>query len=176
MNILMKDTSIALWHDVVKNAEDNCSIVLKENLEAYLVALLVRYTTRPDIAKQILASAFLEALNMRENQRNASLQLVGDQCLIFAGFFPRLAEKRHVKLNYFVDLGKSAYGTISREADDLYWSLAVQFVGLMDILQSIRQTPDLLPLEAYEQWDAVGSQRALRILRQYTGATPLKKV
>lgn len=175
MNLLMKDTSIALWQDVVKNAEDNCSIVLKEDLEAYLVYLLVRYTTKPEIAKQILASAFLEALTMRENQRNVSLQHVGDHCLIYAGFFPRLAEKRHVRLSYFVDLGRSAYGTMSRQADDLYWSLAVQFVGLMDVLQSIRHTPDLLPLEAYEQWEAVGSQRALRMLRQYTGAIPLKK-
>ena len=170
MNLLMKDTSIALWQDVVKHAEDSCSIVLKEDLEAYLVSMLVRFTTKPEIAKQILASAFWEALNMRENQRIASLQHVGDQCLIFAGFFPRLAEKRHVKLNYFVDLGQSAYGTISREANDLYWSLAMQFVGLMDILQSIRHTPDLLPLEAYEQWESVGSQRALRMLRQYSRA------
>lgn len=176
MNLLMKSTSIALWQDVVKTAEDHCSITLKEDLEAYLVSLLVRFTNKPEIAKQILASSFLEALNLRENQRIASLKQVGDQCLIFAGFFPRLAEKRNVKLNYFVDLGQSAYGTISRNANDLYWSLAIQFVGLMDILQSIRHAPDLLPLEAYEQWEQVGSQRALRMLQQYTGAIPLKKI
>src|SRR5437016_2911471 len=108
MNLLTNETVLILWQDVVKNAEDRCSISLKEELEAYLVSLLVRYTNKPEVAKQVLATAFMEALQRRANQRNVSLQHVGDQCLLFAGLFPRVAEKRHVKINYFVDLGRSA--------------------------------------------------------------------
>lgn len=174
MGLLTSTTSLALWQDVIKHAENRCSVTLEQELEAYLVSLLIRYTNKPEVLKQIVATAFMEALQQRENQRNMSLQYVGDQCLLFAGLFPRIAEKRHVKLSYFIDLGRSSYAAISSKADDLYGSLAIQFVVLMDVLQSIRQYPDLLPLEAYDQWIEVGSQRALKILGEYTSAIPIK--
>jgi hypothetical protein len=176
MTMLANSSSLVLWHDVVKNAESRCSIVLNEDLEAYLIALLIRYSNKPDIAQQVFASAFLEAMQMRSRERNSSLQHVGDQCLLYAGLFPRAAEKKHVKINYFVDLGRSAYGAISRTANDLYWMLALEFVMLMDVLQSIRPTQDLLPLEAYEQWDELGSKRARLILEEYTRGMPIKRI
>lgn len=174
MSLLTNASPLALWQDVIKKAENRCSVSLQEDLEAYLAFLLIRYTNKPDLFKQIVAHAFLEALQQPENQRIMQLQYVGDQCLLFSGLFPRVAEKRHVKIGYFVDLGRSSYAAISSKSDDLYALLAIQFVALMDVLQSIRQTPDLLPLEAYDQWVEVGSQRALKILREYTSAIPIK--
>lgn len=159
---------------MIKFAEDRCSVMLKEEIETYLVLLLNRYTNKPEMVKQILATTFLEALNRKDKERELSLQYVGDQCLLFAGLFPRRAEKRHVKVGYFVDLGRTAYHSISTKTNDIYSSLAMQFVVLMDVLQSIRQYPDLLPLEAYQQWDELGSQRALKILKEYSKAIPLK--
>lgn len=175
MHLLINATTPALWHEVVKDAENSCSVSLKGELEAYLIALLMRYTNKPEILKQVLATAFLRALELREMERNMSLQTVGDHCLLFAGLFPRLALSKNVKLRYFVDLGQSAYSAISKETNDLYSSLALQFVVLMDVLQSIRSDPNLEPLEAYEQWDEIGSQRALKILQSYTNAFPFKK-
>ena len=176
MSLLTQSNALALWQDVVKHAEDRCSIALKEDLEAYLVSLLIRYTNQPDVAKQIFATAFLKALNLRERERIVSLQHVGDQCLLYAGLFPHIAEKKHVKTSYFVDLGRSAYAAISNKTNDLYSSLALQFVVLMDVLQSIRPHSDLLPLEAYEQWNELNSQRALKILQEYTRGMPVKHI
>jgi len=176
MTMLTNPSSLVLWHDVVKNAEIRCSITLDENLEAYLIALLIRYSNRPDLAQQVFATAFLKAMQLHERQRSSSLQHVGDQCLLYAGLFPRAAEKRHVKVNYFVDLGRAAYGAISKTANDLYWMLAIEFVMLMDVLQSIRPTTDLLPLQAYEQWDELDSQRARLILQEYTRGIPIKHI
>ena len=176
MGLLINSTSLILWQDVIKYAENRCSITLEEELETYLISLLVRYTNKPDIAKHIVATAFLEALQKREpHQRHLCLQHVGDQCLLFSGLFPRIIEKRHVKISYFVDLGRSAYAALSNKTNDLYGSLAIQFVVLMDVLQSIRHSSDLLPLEAYDQWAEVGSRRALKILQEYTAqALPIK--
>lgn len=168
MGLLIHKTSIALWQDVIKHAEEDCSITLEEEIEAYLVTLLARYTNKPEMAKQILAKAFLEALNLQESQRYLSLQHVGDQCLLFAGLFPQAANKKHVKISYFVDLGRSAYASLSHRANDIFNALALDFVVLMDVLQSIRQPSELLPLEAYDQWNEVGSQRALKILQSYS--------
>ena len=165
MSLLTKENSLLLWHDVVKHAEYRCSIKLKEELEAYLVSLLVRYTNNPEVARQIVATAFLEAMQKHKHQRDTSLQCVGDQCLIFAGLFPKVAEKRHVKIGYFVNLGRSAYAAISGKANDFFGSLSLQFVAMMDVLQSIPESSSLMPLEAYEQWEEVGSQRALKIFK-----------
>lgn len=174
MDLLTSSTTSVLWHDVIRHAEDCCSITLQDELEAYLVALLIRFTNKPEVAKQILATAFLEALQRHQFERQLSLQQVGDQCLLFAGLFPRAAEKKHVKISYFVSVGRSAYSSISKKTNDLYGSLAVHFVPLMDVLQSIRAYPDLLPLEAYEQWNLLGSKRAFKILEQTTKGIPIK--
>lgn len=165
MNLLTNDNIIALWKDTVQHAKNQCAITLENELETYLVSLLVQYTSRPEVVKQLLATTFLEA---QKGHNQHALREVGDQCLLFAGLFPHAAERKLVKISYFVDLGRSAYASISCDTNDLFRLLAYQFVGLMDVLQSIRPHPDLLPLEAYDQWIEVGSQRALRILQEYT--------
>lgn len=174
MGLLTNTNTTLLWREVIKEAEGCCDVELQNELESYLISLLVKFTDKPEIVKQILAMAFMDAQHMREKARQTSLQNVGDQCLILAGLFPRAAERRLVTIRYFVDLGQSSYIAISRKTDDLFDNLAVQFVVLMDVLQSIRPSPDLLPLEAYEQWNEVGSKHALKILKSYTAATPFK--
>lgn len=178
MKLLINSTSLALWHDIIHDAEVSCATALKEEIEAYLVFLMMRYTARPEIAKQIMASDFLHSLGLpRMEERDYGLQEVGDKCLIYSGLFPTLAEKKLVKISYFVKLGQTAYITISKSKDDIYGLLAEQFVDLMDILQSLRRYqesfPDLSPLQAYDLWNETGSQRALSILKSYSNATPL---
>src|SRR3990167_5880445 len=172
MSILTHSTSTALWHSIVHDAEKSCAIALKEDIESYLVFLLMRYTTKPEFIKHVIALDFLENIQHTQKQHGLVLQEVGDTCLLFTGLYPKIAEKRLVKLSYFVNLGQAAYVRISKKSNDLYYSLGKQFVCLMDVLQSIRQYskeyPDLLPLQAYEQWNDTGSQRAFSILQQYT--------
>lgn len=174
MNLLIHSTSSALWQEVIKQAESKCSVNLKQELESYLISLLMRYTSKPEVATETIATTYLQALSENQKIQRITLQNVGDQCLLFAGLFPRIAEKRQVKISYFVGLGQGAYATISQCANDVYGLLAIQFVVLMDVLQTIRQGSDLLPLEAYEQWNEVGSQRALKILQEYSCGLPKK--
>lgn len=172
MSIVTNVTTTALWHQVVHEAEESCSVTLNEELESYLVFLLMRYIDKPEFVKHVIASEFLQSLELDSIQQEVALREVGDKCLLFAGLYPSIAKKRLVRVSYFVNLGQAAYFRISRKSNDLYEGLSHQFVALMDILQSIRhyskQYPDLLPLEAYELWNDTGSQRALAILKQYT--------
>ncbi len=174
MNLLTNTTTLALWHDVITQAQHRCDVSLDKELESYLILLLDRYTNKPELLKQIIATAFLDALQLKRQQREVSLQHVGDQCLLFTGLFPHMIEKRHVKMSYFVDLGRSAYASMFSGSNVIFNTLAVEFVLLMDVLQSVRQCSELLPLQAYEQWHELGSQRAYRILQSYTQATPLR--
>lgn len=164
-----------IWVDVVREAEKDCSLQLELDLETYLSSLLHRYVNRPDVVRKVFATAFLQALQLESHQRSYSLQQIGDECLLLTGLFPRLAAKRCVKIRYFVNLGQAAYAAVSSStSSSLYNLLSVQFVPLMDVLQAIRSDHHLLPLEAYEQWQELGSQRAFTILQSYTAGTPFK--
>lgn len=177
--ILLNSTPIALWHDIIQEAEINCEIDLREELEAYLVYLMMRYTSKTEFIKQNMAINLLQGLKLPNNSKQVALQEVGDQCLLFTGLFPNIGSKRLVKISYFVNLGQSAYGAISVKRNDLYHSLAKQFVPLVDVLQSVRhytdQIPDLMPLQAYDLWNETGSQRALKVLKKLTNGVPIKK-
>lgn len=157
---------IVLWRDVIKGAEDRCQVHLREEVEAYLVSLLIRFTNKPELMRHVMAAEFLRAMHEKDMMRRYALADVGDQCLLLSGLFPGLAEHRQVKVKYFVDLGRSAYATISAGATDLYGSLAAEFIVLMDVLQSVNQRHVLLPLQAYELWNELGSKRALNALRE----------
>src|SRR5690242_18735134 len=104
MNLLTCESSALLWQRVLKEAQADCSVQLEQTLEMYLISLLDRYLDQPEIARQIFAKAFLEAMQRQDHLRNYSLQQIGDQCLLYAGLFPKAADRRLVKLDYFVDL------------------------------------------------------------------------
>ncbi len=175
--LLPHPDTLSLWRKIIHEAEAVCSVTLTEILESHLAHLLFRYTNKPELAKQILALEFLNGVDLPPHQRETALQEVGDKCLLVSGLFPKLAEKRHVKIGYFVNLGRSAYSSISHNEEDFYDNLSRYFVPMMDTLQSIRhyssEFPDLLPLDAYELWHETGSQRALKTLQIYTRATPI---
>lgn len=174
MTLLTNENTHLLWQDTLRLAENRCSISLGHELEAYLISLLMRYTSNALLAKRVLAISFLEAQQQQVHHRAVSLQAVGDECLLYAGLFPQAANKRQVKISYYVDLGRSAYISISHNANDLFETLAMDFVVLMDVLQSIGHSSTLMPLEAYELWHDVGSQRAYQILQSYTKGSPIK--
>jgi hypothetical protein len=178
MKLLINPNPNGLWRDIIHEAEVQCRSNLQVELESYLIDLLVRFTNKPEVGKQIMGIQFMESLKQTHSERDVALQNVGDSCLIFSGLFPGIAEKRLVKISYFVDLGRSAYSTISRTSNDLYDLLTQRFVAIMDILQSLRsytrQHPDLMPIQAYDLWNDTNSQRALRTLRQYSNAMPLR--
>ena len=106
MKLLVNSSTIALWHDVIHEAETSCDVLLKEELESYLVFLLARYTNKPEVANKIIATEFLQQPKQGSSKRQLALQDVGDQCLIFSGLFPKLAEKRLVKISYFIHIGQ----------------------------------------------------------------------
>lgn len=170
MQVEAPNEVIVLWRDVIKGAEDRCRVDLPLEIESYLVSLLIRFTSQADFANHIMAKEFLRAMQETELLRRYSLANVGDQCLLLSGLFPGCAARRQVNVRYFVDIGRSAYSTISHTATDLYGMLSMQFVLLMDVLQSLNQRHILLPLEAYELWQELGSKHALAVLQSYRRA------
>lgn len=182
--LILQPTVIADWQALVKEAEDASHYSLSEDLESYLVFLLMRFMGKPEIAKSVLALDFLHSLEQVGQQKKVlQLHEVGDKCLLFAGLFPGRAEQRHVRISYFVELGQSAYAELAtlnkQKLAELYLALEEGFVMLMDVLHVIREfageQTGLTPLQAEELWCDTGSVHALTVLRRTTTAMLLQR-
>lgn len=174
---IQPETSTAQWHGLVTDAEAEMGIHLDEDLESYLVFLLMRFTARPEIADSILALDYLQGMQSRGQLQQEQMRDVGDICLLHAGFFPKRAEKRLVKISYYVDLGRSAYDHLASQSmatlANLFGHLSHEFVAIMDTMQAIQQLNpqnalQLSPLEAVELWQVTGSQQAKKAMANFT--------
>ena len=180
-DLLLEPTSTAQWRQLVTDAQNTAHQRLDEELESYLVFLLMRFAHSPDVVMSIVALDYLESQLARGKVRHERLREVGDRCLLFSGLFPQLARRRHVSANYYVSVGQGAYSelsdTLSHSVGSMYRHLAQGFVSLMDVLQNMRrmgsQQPLLDPLHALELWSRTGSRSAWTDLQAVSTGTPV---
>jgi hypothetical protein len=178
--LILEPTSTAQWHALVSAAEAASTRHLDETLESYLVFLLMRFAARPDIAERVLAMDYLRGSAAAGQLQESQLRDVGDQCLLFSGLYPQRAERRLVRVSYYVELGRGAYGQLGERLRHagaaMYQQLCQGFVVLMDVLQAMRAldgAPLLTPLQSLELWADTGSQGARQQLRACTDGTPI---
>ncbi len=172
--IELQPSATALWHALVNDAESAANHHLDQEVESYLVFLLIRHSDRPEIAQQVLALDYLEAIHHGGKRREAALRQVADSSLLYAGLFPQQVQRKRVSADYFVNLGRSAYLQLSeitlQSIASLYNKLADTFVQLMDILSAIRgftqhpQHRELLRL--HELWQKTGSAYSLQQIQE----------
>lgn len=170
------------WHKLVSEAQQTAGLKLDEELESYLVFMLMRYTDRPEMAASVLALDYLNGSSALGQVRQDRMRDVGDQCLLYSGLFPERAERRRVRISYYVDLGRSAYHTAAdatqQALSQLFIDLASQFVSIMDTLQAMRgisgEPQRLTPILAFELWQDTASQQAQKNLADITDGVLIK--
>jgi hypothetical protein len=177
--LILEPTSVAQWQALLKEAQAACNCNLDETLESYLVFLLMRFADNPYCTARIMAEDFLNSCSAQGSDRINRLRDVGDHCLLFSGLFPQLAERRLVRISYFVNIGRSSYHQLSDVLDRgwarVYGNLSEAFIQLMDILHAMRGLggqPLLTPIQALELWQQTGSQRCYQQLYGDRGAIP----
>lgn len=151
--LILHPTETSQWHALINEAQAKRAVEVGEEMESYLVFLLMRFTQQPELASSVVAVDFLDSHHQQGAARRDLLRDVGDKCLLFSGLFPGNAKRRQVTLSYFVDIGQSAYGTLSQveqlSVSNLFANLASEFVTLMDLLQATREVTE--QNEAYAQ-------------------------
>ena len=168
--LILEETEVAQWHSLVRQAEDEYGCQLDEAMESYLVFTLMRFMKDQGLATQALALNYLQAHGLPKSLRLEQLRDIGDQCLLLSGLYPKRAEKRLVRVSYYVNMGRSAYHHLSegvqQATSELYQQSAEAFVMLMDLLQTIRQfsAPALQPIQSFELWTDTGSRNAFNQL------------
>lgn len=140
--LILHPTDISQWYALVNEAQATTDVILNENTESYLVFLMMRFAQCPKLIESVIALDFLEATHKGRLHQAELLKDVGDKSLLFCGLFPGMAEKRHVSLHYFADMGQAAYLTISElqesQSAELYYQLSEQFLNLQQILRAMR--------------------------------------
>ena len=171
--LVLHTNPTAQWHALVNEAQAAADCQLDQELESYLVFVLMRFADRPELAARIFALDFLKGTLAAGHVRQTRLRDVGDQCLLYSGLFPEQAEQRHVSVNYFVDLGRTAYQELAALLEHgsaaMFAQLASGFVSLMDVLLAMRElgdrAPALAPLKMLELGERTGSRYAGNVLR-----------
>lgn len=162
--LILHPTDMSQWHALVNEAQASTRLILHENMESYLVFLLMRFSQSPELAESVLAIDFLNAMQTVGSQQIEALRAVGDKSLLLCGLFPGIAERRHVNLSYFTDMGQAAYLTVSElqgaEAP-LYQELSSKFTTLQEILSALNALDyslDLEPAPDYPDLPSAGAQ------------------
>jgi hypothetical protein len=179
-SLILEPTITAQWHALVKEAEQNSHLTLTEELESYLVFLLLRFNNQPEISAGVLGIEFLKSHQLNKLAQQKQLRDIGDKCLLFAGLFPGYAEHCHVKVSYFIELGQSAYHNLAmlsaQQMATLYIRLGKSFIVLMDVLHAMREqnrSHPLTPLQTLELWHDTHNALALKKLRLITQGLPV---
>lgn len=179
MALVLHPTDVAQWHALISEAEAASPHRLDETQQSYLVFTLMRFCERPRFVERVMALDYLGALVADSRAQCDQLRDVGDQCLLFSGLFPEVAERRMVRVSYFVNLGRSAYDQLSLrvgfQGERLYTHLARSFVAIMEVLHAVRALsgePPLTLAQAADLWADTGSRSALRRLSDQ-GLLPL---
>jgi len=134
-----------IWQKLVDEAIGQTGYHCDENVEHYLILTLDHFSTEKDLASVVVAIDFLLALNSFGRKGGNQMRKVGDECLLLAGLFPERARRKHVPLEYFINLGQEAYRLLTNPPfkwiydPKLFAKLSQDFPTLIDVLQTMRK-------------------------------------
>ncbi len=140
--------------------------------EHYLVQLLATYAAQPIQAKP-LALTMLESVDAAPRERRTQLREVGDTSLYVSGFWTESLADKLVDVDYYIDLGGTAYGELARGGTgwtgdpfgDVFGELAENFARFVEVLMVIsRRTTHVANNEdvvrLYQRWQRTKSRWA----------------
>lgn len=172
------------FYKMIRHAVINQAVEASPETEFYLVQLLARFSKaehlynneRGQLEEEALFSILERALEANHELRILLLKRLGDIALYFAGYFPESLSRKLVDLDYYMQMGGTAYRSLSsimpqEHCRELYYNLSDKFDSWVDILSEVsaqtqvrHSEQDLLKL--YENWQKTGSRFTLSLLQQ----------
>ena len=163
------------FRELVESAMQHQHLAAAELTSFYLVNLLagfVRVDQAPAANDEPLGVRLAKALQAAGVRQRDGLRQVGDHSLFISGFFSDSLNRRAVDVDYYIQLGACAYGSLARQGDDTFGEvfdeLAGKFTAFVDVLGEVSErtalssNADLLRL--YEKWVRTRSRRSGDIL------------
>src|SRR5215813_7943159 len=141
MDVTLATSVDEFFHEVVTDALSAVDLDASESAGWYLVGLLGEFTT-VRLTDEPLGLKLASAPDS-PGERVRTLKEVGDTSLYVAGFFAESLTRSLVDVDYYVGLGQSAYGQLSRSLgtqraiSDVYAELADKFPAFVDVIAEV---------------------------------------
>jgi hypothetical protein len=173
------------FRELVINAMGKQKVSTQPETEFYLVNLLNKFMTTDqlysrgpegEVREEPLAIMVKEALEEpKPALQSAQFRHIGDVSLYIAGFFQDSLNRKMVDVDYYIDMGGTAYRRVSHQAEEQIWKLvyselAEKFGALVEVLAhvsdqtAVRTQANLLRM--YELWIRTKSERAAKALHE----------
>lgn len=173
----------AFFHELITSALEKQRLKLEPETQFYLVNLLNQFLLTQNLflqdseghlKEEPLALMIKDALEETTHEMQKLLfRKVGDVSLYTSGFFQESLNRKLVDLDYYINVGETAYGHVAaRAASDqkkIFEELAHRFSALVDVLAHIsdQTTPktERNLFQLYDRFMKTGSKRAEQVLK-----------
>lgn len=175
----LKEFFRTLVGEVVKRQR----VSLEEVTEYYVVNLLSEYAAAEKLfTEQVdgkretepLAMLYHRALLQDREERIRTLRRLGDVSLYTAGFFQQSLKDRVVGPDYYVNMGRTAYGAVadlsaSTSYGSVYQELQHKFLAVVEVLEEISArglaaSGPAGQMKVFESWARSGNGRLASVL------------
>jgi hypothetical protein len=172
--LLHDDSPAEYFKTHVESALQRQHVEVQELTSFYLVNLLCGFVRLdPSGADdEALGVRLVKALQLPAAAQRNHLRRVGDTSLFISGFFSDSLKGGLVDIDYYIQLGERAYGSLAlRPHDafsDVFDELAAKFPVVVDVLNEVSEQSGLTSntdvLRLYEKWLQTGSRRSGALL------------
>ena len=176
----MKDLEIIkpeeFFSDCIKRALKDQNVILSPEVSYYLIKLLCDFVPAKNFNPKPLAFMLKDALEGENHVRE--FRYLGDFSLYTAGFFPESLKNKLIDVDYYIGMGRNAYGVLSSE-HVVFNNLSKKFSTIVDIFNQISEESftqnqeDVLRM--YELWQTTDSPRLKKKLAKLGIITNQKK-
>ena len=168
--LLHRESPTEYFRDLVESALQHQHVAVRELTSFYVVNLLAGFVHRSQSGmsdEEPLGVRFVRALQSDGAAQRDGLRRVGDTSLFVSGFFSDSLNRGLVDVDYYMQLGERAYGSLARRDDtlgDVFDELADKFPAMVDVLTEVSEqsalTSDADVMRLYERWIRTGSRRS----------------
>ena len=166
------------FRELVESAMQHQKVAAREVSSFYLVNLLTGFVhldrSSSAVADEALGIRLARALQAGGSAQRDGLRQVADRSLFISGFFADSLNRSLVDIDYYIQLGERAYGSLARRGDpalgEVYDELAEKFTAVVDVLTEVSErtalTSDADVLRLYERWVRTRSRRSGELLAE----------
>ncbi len=171
-NLQLMSTPQEYFHDRVLSATSELNLKIDEALSYYLVELLCEYISPPEEEKSNssfhmpLALILKKATEAPPSEQLKLYKKLGDFSLYFSGFFQEFFNRKTYDVEYYINIGSTAYSSLSaimrdrwkdEHFSEVYQKLSKRFPDLVDVVSEVsevthlpKEPPKLLLIKKYE--------------------------
>lgn len=167
--LLHRESPTEYFRDLVESALQHQHVAVRDLTSFYVVNLLAGFVHRDTSGiadDEPLGVRFVRALQSGGAAQRDGLRRVGDTSLFVSGFFSDSLNRGLVDVDYYMQLGERAYGSLARRDDalgDVFDELADKFPAMVDVLTEVSEQSALTShadvMRLYERWVRTGSRR-----------------